>query len=293
VLDLLPRPQCENCEERSAWFECRQCREYYCEQCFPVVHAGGRRAKHDFRPLLDFYGHRVDYGDGDWPAVWPSEIEQDEERGWHARATMALEGARAQRLLMGPEDSLSQSYLSADGGSTFVPEEGGITGNTEGAGTGGLRLEWAEPGVDPGLGSTWGGASMASFVNTPGNTGYETNMAGTSNASDSHWGMGAGAGGGAVSPSLGSSSIGAIYGAEAASAAAAAGRDDGRNSGKAHTSIAEREGGNDGYEKRLDPVAGDVVYLDTKTGAASRARPVFFATPRLGTEGDGQGKGEA
>jgi len=105
--------------------------------------------------------------------------------------------------------------------------------------------------------------------------------------------MGAGAGGGAVSPSLGSSSIGAIYGAEAASAAAAAGRDDGRNSGKAHTSIAEREGGNDGYEKRLDPVAGDVVYLDTKTGAASRARPVFFATPRLGTEGDGQGKGEA
>lgn len=93
-------------------------------------------------------------------------------------------------------------------------------------------------------------------------------------------GLAAGAAQGAISPvsSLGTPSYGALT---AAAAAAQTGRDDGYLSGTAHTSIEEREGGNDGYEKRLDPLGGDIVYLDTKTGAATRTRPVFFSTPRL------------
>ena len=34
------------------------------------------------RPLYDRYGQRVDYGEGEWPSVWPSEIQQDEIKGW-------------------------------------------------------------------------------------------------------------------------------------------------------------------------------------------------------------------
>lgn len=29
------------------------------------------------------YHKRVDYGDGEWPSKWPSELEQDEFSGWH------------------------------------------------------------------------------------------------------------------------------------------------------------------------------------------------------------------
>ena len=50
------------------------------------VHFGGKRKKHKFRALYDFYGKRVDYGDGEWPSVWPSEIEQDELIGWQRKA---------------------------------------------------------------------------------------------------------------------------------------------------------------------------------------------------------------
>ena len=37
------------------------------------------------RALFDYYGRRVDYGDGDFPSVWPTEIEQvatGSERWW-------------------------------------------------------------------------------------------------------------------------------------------------------------------------------------------------------------------
>ncbi|TYZ65217.1 hypothetical protein PybrP1_003992 [[Pythium] brassicae (nom. inval.)] len=59
LLDLLPKPLCDNC--------------------------GGRRRRHAFRCLYDFYAKRVDYGDGEFPSKWPSEIEQDEKDGWGLR----------------------------------------------------------------------------------------------------------------------------------------------------------------------------------------------------------------
>lgn len=35
--------------------------------------------------MYDYYEKRVDYGDGEFPSKWPSEIEQDEKDGWALR----------------------------------------------------------------------------------------------------------------------------------------------------------------------------------------------------------------
>lgn len=40
------------------------------------VHSGGKRLHHQFRALYDFYGKRVDYGEGDFPSCWPTDITQ-------------------------------------------------------------------------------------------------------------------------------------------------------------------------------------------------------------------------
>lgn len=37
---------------------------------------------HATRRLVDFYGKRIDYGDGDFPSVWPSEMAEDHARGY-------------------------------------------------------------------------------------------------------------------------------------------------------------------------------------------------------------------
>ena len=85
LLDLMKRPICSNCEFYEARVECRDCQEFYCHQCWDSVHFGGKRAKHVFRNLYDYYEKRVDYGDGEFPSKWPSEIEQDEFAGWRLR----------------------------------------------------------------------------------------------------------------------------------------------------------------------------------------------------------------
>jgi len=85
LLDLIPRPQCDNCEFYEAALECVVCNEVYCMQCFDQVHYGGRRKDHEFRSLFDFYGKRLDYGDGVFPSKWPSEVIQDEVQGWMLR----------------------------------------------------------------------------------------------------------------------------------------------------------------------------------------------------------------
>jgi hypothetical protein len=82
ILDRLPRPICGNCDYYEAMNECGVCKEYFCETCWLSVHYGGKRRLHDFRSLYDFYGLRIDYGDGEWPSKWPSEIEQDDVNGW-------------------------------------------------------------------------------------------------------------------------------------------------------------------------------------------------------------------
>ena len=85
LLDLIPKPCCDNCTNQEAQLECAICNELYCANCFEYVHSGGKRRDHDFRCLYDFYGRRIDYGDGGFPCIWPSEILQDEVQGWMLR----------------------------------------------------------------------------------------------------------------------------------------------------------------------------------------------------------------
>ena len=85
LLNLMPPPVCENCEFYHATTECKHCKEYFCDECWSSIHFGGKRKKHSFRALYDFYGKRIDYGDGEYPSKWPSEVEQDEFFGWFLR----------------------------------------------------------------------------------------------------------------------------------------------------------------------------------------------------------------
>ena len=83
LLELDPRPPCDNCATTEAIVECGACHEFFCQECWDAVHFGGKRKKHPFRCLYDYYKKRVDYGDGEFPSKWPSEINQDEMYGWH------------------------------------------------------------------------------------------------------------------------------------------------------------------------------------------------------------------
>ena len=90
------------------------------------------------RPLYDRYGLRVDYGETEWPSVWPSEIQQDELRGWtlvqldptHEAAAAAVAAATSTstsgyRYLVPPVYHGQTSTGSGDGGwSKHVDESG-------------------------------------------------------------------------------------------------------------------------------------------------------------------------
>lgn len=90
ALNLEPKAHCSNCEEQVADVECKDCSEFYCQTCFAAVHGGGKRRHHAFRALNDYYGSRIDYGEGEWPALWPSEVRQDEFAGWMPRSQAAV-----------------------------------------------------------------------------------------------------------------------------------------------------------------------------------------------------------
>ena len=45
-------------------------------RCTLKVHGGGKRLHHEFRALYDFYGKRVDYGEGEFPSYWPTDMAQ-------------------------------------------------------------------------------------------------------------------------------------------------------------------------------------------------------------------------
>jgi len=85
LLDLIPHPICDNCTHVNATIECQVCNELFCPTCWTNVHSGGRRRDHNFRALYDYYGKRLDYGDGEFPCKWPSEVMQDEIQGWMLR----------------------------------------------------------------------------------------------------------------------------------------------------------------------------------------------------------------
>jgi len=70
LLELDPRPQCDNCTTELAEVECGQCTEFYCAECWDAVHFGGKRKGHKFRCLYDYYRRRIDYGDGEFPSIW-------------------------------------------------------------------------------------------------------------------------------------------------------------------------------------------------------------------------------
>ena len=84
LLNVEPRPPCSNCNSFLAQVECRDCAEFFCDECWEAVHYGGKRSLHAFRSLYDFYGNRVDYGD-EFPSLWPTDIGQDEFNGWKVR----------------------------------------------------------------------------------------------------------------------------------------------------------------------------------------------------------------
>ena len=85
LIDIIPRAPCDNCNYYEATVECANCDEMFCGQCWDQVHYGGRRKDHEFRSIYDFYGRRMDYGDGVFPCKWPSEVIQDEIQGWMLR----------------------------------------------------------------------------------------------------------------------------------------------------------------------------------------------------------------
>lgn len=85
LLDLIPHPHCDNCHHVDATLECSVCNELFCGPCFDNVHSGGRRKEHTFRALYDYYNKRLDYGDGEFPCKWPTEVMQDEVQGWMLR----------------------------------------------------------------------------------------------------------------------------------------------------------------------------------------------------------------
>ena len=128
LLELQPRPVCSNCEDKEAIIECGDCTEYFCESCWQAVHYGGFRAKHQYRSLYDAYGRRVDYGDGEWPSIWPTEIEQDDLVGWQRlkRQEMKAKGLKPVESNLATEaieQQMSTSYSDSDSDSDSKAEE--------------------------------------------------------------------------------------------------------------------------------------------------------------------------
>ena len=88
-------------------------------QCFTSVHYGGKRSKHKFRSLFDFYNKRVDYGDGEFPSKWPQEIIQDEYSGWFVRE--AEDGSlNYARVTPRPEDRGDHAAAASGGANDWV-----------------------------------------------------------------------------------------------------------------------------------------------------------------------------
>ena len=78
-------PACPALQFYDAVNECQTCNEFYCSSCWDTIHYGGKRKRHKFRALFDFYDKRIDYGDDEFPSKWPTEIEQDDMIGWQLR----------------------------------------------------------------------------------------------------------------------------------------------------------------------------------------------------------------
>eukprot|EP00984_Skeletonema_dohrnii_P026743 scaffold16135_cov126-Skeletonema_dohrnii-CCMP3373.AAC.3 len=66
LLDIEPKPVCCNCFNYQAEMECRECEEFYCTNCFDIIHLGGKRATHSYKTVYDYYGRRKDINLEPW-----------------------------------------------------------------------------------------------------------------------------------------------------------------------------------------------------------------------------------
>jgi hypothetical protein len=66
LLDIEPKPVCCNCFNYQAEMECRECEEFFCTNCFEVIHLGGKRSTHHYKTVFDFYGRRKDLNLEPW-----------------------------------------------------------------------------------------------------------------------------------------------------------------------------------------------------------------------------------
>lgn len=66
LLELEPKPVCCNCFNYQAEMECRECEEFYCTNCFDVIHMGPKRRTHHYKTVYDYYGKRKDLNLEPW-----------------------------------------------------------------------------------------------------------------------------------------------------------------------------------------------------------------------------------
>ncbi|KAF0776190.1 hypothetical protein AaE_000111 [Aphanomyces astaci] len=105
VLSLERQPTCNQCDvDSTATVECSTCGEYFCPECCARVHDHGKRQQHIRRPMYNYYHKRIEYGDGEFPSVWPSEIDQDRNRPWDFINHVPLEGYDALAAWIAEED---------------------------------------------------------------------------------------------------------------------------------------------------------------------------------------------
>ncbi|KAJ1452527.1 hypothetical protein M885DRAFT_589059 [Pelagophyceae sp. CCMP2097] len=122
LLELMKRPICSNCAYFEATLECGDCAEFFCDECHGQIHYGGKRSTHVFRSLYDFYGKRVDHGDGEFQSMWPSELLQDDAQGVLLRIAPHREPAETLGLWQRYEDldaSMSYYYNPVSGEGSY------------------------------------------------------------------------------------------------------------------------------------------------------------------------------
>lgn len=76
---------------------------------------------HVRRKLYNFYGIRRDYGDGEFPSVWPSEIKQDRERGYDFITMKPTEGYQAMFWRIAQLVPVTTGILAEDNNNDILP----------------------------------------------------------------------------------------------------------------------------------------------------------------------------
>jgi hypothetical protein len=124
LLDLIPNPRCDNCEKIDAMIECRQCSELFCAECFRTIHGHGRRKEHEYRSLYDYYGKRIDYGDGEEEMKGgggASDEEEDEDESDEESSTRQKNKPTPEQLPHMTTQNGKEYYISSDSDNSLSP----------------------------------------------------------------------------------------------------------------------------------------------------------------------------